>query len=159
MPNQYIIDYLKRNKDKFSFEVLKEKLFKAGYPSDQIEEARKIVYEKKEEIVAPSPFIKEKKILSFWDFWHKKVYTSGGEKILDFGTGFVFAIILKYIILLALMSLRRSFSFFDLFGYYIFFLIIIIYFLIKRRYIALGIICEIILSSVFRISSLLHYYF
>lgn len=158
MPNQYIVDYLKRNKDRFPFEVLKEKLLKAGYPSDQIEEAREIVHEGKEEIVTPPPVIKPKKVISFWDFWHKKTYTSGKEKIQDFIIGFIFIIILRYV----LVFLFNILGLYGFSGYILSFVIdlfLIIYFLIKRKYIALGIICEIILASVLRISSLFRYYF
>lgn len=68
MPNQYIVDYLKENKDRFPFEILKEKLIKAGYPDNQIEEARRIVYERKE-IDLSTPIISwPKKTTNFWDF-------------------------------------------------------------------------------------------
>lgn len=161
MSNQYIVDYLKENKDRFPFEALKEKLLKAGYPSDQIEEAKKIVYEGKEEIFAPPPPIsKPEKVIGFWDFWHKKTYTSGKEKILDFITGFIFIIILGYILgfLFDILNFHRFFGY-NILLRFVIHLFLIIYFLIKRKYIALGIICEIILSSVFGISLLLRYYF
>lgn len=145
MPNQYIIDYLKRNKDRFSFDILKEKLIKAGYPSNQIEEAAHLVYR-----VAPSPK-KISRAPTFWDFWHKKVYTSGKEKILDFAAGFIFAIILEF---LMGGSIFGFYGFSNLILYFIVFLAIIIYLLAKRKYIAFGIICGIILSIIFIIVAL-----
>jgi len=149
MPNQYIIDYFKKNKDRFSFEVLKEKLIKAGYPNNQIEEAARLAYR-----VAPEPK-NISRTPTFWDFWHKKVYTSGKEKILDFVAGFIFTIILKYIIG-GLMSLIGMFGFYyySFILYFIIFLAIIIYLLVKRKYIAFGIICGIILSFIFPIFAL-----
>ena len=105
MPNQYIIDYFKKNKDRFSFDVLKDKLIKTGYPNNQIEEAAQLVYK-----AAPSPK-KISRAPTFWDFWHKKVYTSGKEKILDFVAGFIFTIILESIIG-GLMSLIGMFGFY-----------------------------------------------
>jgi tetrahydromethanopterin S-methyltransferase subunit F len=146
MPNQYIIDYFKKNKDRFSFDVLKEKLIKAGYPSNQIEEAAQLIYK-----VAPSP----KKISgapNFWDFWHKKVYTSGKEKILDFATGFIFAIILEFLMgggILGFYGFGGS-----LILYFIVFLAIVIFLSTKRKYIAFGIICGFISSIIFIIVAL-----
>jgi len=145
MPNQYIIDYFRKNKDRFSFEVLKEKLIKAGYPSNQIEEAAQLLYK-----AAPSP----KKILrapNFWDFWHKKVYTSGKEKILDFVAGFIFAIILEFLMGGGIFGF---YGFGSLILYFIVSLAIIIYLLAKRKYIAFGIICGVISSFIFPIFAL-----
>jgi len=146
MPNQYIIDYLKKNKDKFPFEVLKQKLLKAGYPGDRIEEARKIVYEGKEEIITPPPpVIKPKEVIGFWDFWHKKVYTSGKEKILDLVVGFVFAIILEYIMIFGLRLIIGGIYGFSLLNFAVI-LTLLIYFFVKRKYIAWGMLCAIFLS-------------
>lgn len=147
MPNQYIIDYLKQNKDKFSFETLKEKLLKAGYSLAQIEEARKIVYEIKEEKVRVAPMLKPKEVTSFWDFSHKKVYTSGKEKILDFIIGFLSTIMLKFLLDICFLNLLlRSEVFYYFILNLVIYLILIIYFLLKRKYIALGIICYFLFS-------------
>lgn len=146
MPNQYIIDYIRRNKDRFSFKVLREKLLKAGYPGYQIVEAEELVYKPKK--ISETPF---------WDFWHKKVYTSSREKLIDFIAGFVFAIILTYILGFGVMG--YLFYYFGPFLYGLIFLALLIYFLIKRRFIGLGMICEIVLSFVFPIFSSFLYYF
>lgn len=135
MPNQYIIDYIRRNKDRFPFEVLREKLLKAGYPAYQIVEAEELVYKPKK--ISETPF---------WDFWHKKFYTSGSQKILDLMIGFIFTIVLKYIMEFGL----RGFTRYGDYGLsFLIFLTIIIYLFIKRKYIAWGIICGIIFSFTF----------
>lgn len=149
MPNQYIIDYFRKNKDRFSLDSLKEKLIKAGYPNNQIKEAAQSVYG-----VAPSP----KKISgsqNFWDFRHKKVYTSGKEKILDFVAGFIFAIILEFVMGWGILGF---YGFDSLILYFIVFLAIIIYLLTKRKYIAFGIVCGIILPIIFIIVALFGFF-
>ncbi len=150
MPNQYIIDYFKKNKDRFSFEILKEKLIKAGYPSNQIEEAARLVYK-----AAPLP----KKISgapNFWDFRHKKIYTSGKEKILDFVAGFIFVIILEFLMGRGIFGF---YGFASLILYFIVFLAIIIYLFTKRKYIAFGVICGIILPIILIVVALFGFLF
>jgi len=43
MVNQYIVNYLKENKDKFPIDVLKKRLSEAGYPEKEIEEAINLI--------------------------------------------------------------------------------------------------------------------
>lgn len=154
MVNQYIIDYLQKNKDRFSFEILREKLIKAGYSISLIEEAAQLVY--REAPLIEKEMVEEKvsRPPSFWDFWHKKRYRSGKERLLDLAAGFGFAIIFS-IIGFGFISLIRIVGFFGYYIYYIFFLLYclvflgaIIYFLIKRKYIALGMICAVIIPPI-----------
>ena len=138
MPNQYIVDYLKQNKDKFSIRVLKKKLLEAKYPEKEIEEAIKIVQRPIKKVPKP-----EKVSTNFWDFKHKKNYTSKKEKLLDFIAGFLFVIIL--IILKYLFRMIFSLGELHFYGFRSFvnllYLIALIYFFVKKRgYISWGII-------------------
>ncbi len=159
MANQYIVDYLQKNKDRFSFGVLRKKLQKAGYPVLQIEEAARLVYKEKaipesetigkglarEGAVAPPPLSEW-----FWDFWHKKRYSTAKERLIDLAAGIVLAIALTYIIGFGVLALVKAFGFFRYSSYMLvrvfIFLALIIYFLIKRKYIGLGIICGLIIN-------------
>lgn len=130
MPIQYILDYLKQNRDKFPLDILKKKLIEAGYPEREIEEAIKIIQ-------------KPKKIpTSFWDFRHKKIYISKKEKFLDFVFGFFVGLAIPLILnLLGGLLFYRTFGFSRIIFNLIFYLILIIYFfIIKRGYISIGII-------------------
>jgi hypothetical protein len=140
MANKYIIDYLKENKDKFSLDVLKKKLIEAGYPEREIEEAMKIFQQPTSKIAKT-----ERVLTNFWDFRHKKIYISRKEKFFDFVTGFLFKIILSFI-----MGIFR-FSFYPV-RYFLtpLYLMVIIYcFLIKRGYISWGIIFGSFFSLIF----------
>lgn len=77
-----IINYLRENKDKFSQKMLKEKLIKADYPKDQIEE----------EIL---PILSElPRETNFWDFKSIKISTNFGEKLFRFSGWLVCPIII-----------------------------------------------------------------
>jgi len=159
MPNQYIIDYLKRNKNKFSLEVLKEKLVKTGYPIDQIEEAAQLVYKA---VLAPQEIPET----PFWDFWHKKVYSSGKEKLIDFIVGFIFAIVLTYdgfyIVGFGVEFIEILLGGFEFYGFFLLFMIflaILIHFFRTRKYIAFGIICGIVLSFIFPMPRLYYMFY
>jgi len=144
MAKKYIIDYLKENKDKFPLEFLKKKLLGAGYPEGEIDEAIKILQQPIQEVLKP-----ERISVSFWDFRHKKTYLSKKEKLLDFVAGFLFKIILSFIV--------RALGFFFYPGRYLlipFYLIVIIYcFVIKRGYISWGIIFGSFFSLLFSLFS------
>ncbi len=139
MLNQQIVDYLNQNRELFSKESLFLKLHKAGYPEVAINEAIGVVYgQKKEEQGAKT---------SFWDFWHKKVYQNGKEKLIDFVAGFVF-----YLVLVA-------FGYFIVIGFvYVPGILFSIYLLFKRKYISLGFFTGIILGIFFGLSRLLNYF-
>ena len=89
MSVQNVIRYLEENKAKYPQEALLKSLRDAGYTESDIQRGMKAVYEG-----VPIPLgIKP----SFWDFRSVRVYASGGEKFLDFITGFFALWVLSFV--------------------------------------------------------------
>lgn len=158
MINENILKYLRGNKDKFSQQVLKEKLVGAGYPRDQIGEGIRIIYGGE---VPPSPAAGAK--TSFWDFKSARTYTSSGEKFVDFLAGFFAPPVAVFVSsfffggffnILGLMPRSFFYGFgpltwiFPLAGF-IFHIWAIFYFWKRRRYLARGLLFILILPLTF----------
>lgn len=141
-----IKNYLEQNKDKFPKEALINALKKSGYIENDINEVANQVYKKSNQDIKA-----ENKPANFWDFKTKKIYLNKKEKQKDFFFGlalpWVFAVL--------------QFIFYNLSDFYIFSIVgqilgifnlfLLIYFLIKRRYIFYGMISNLLIIIVFAV--------
>jgi hypothetical protein len=127
--NQNIINYLTQNKNTYSEEVLIGELKKAGYSELDIIESANYIYSG-----SANSGQAVSRISNFWDFKTAVVYQNNSEKLKDFFFGFLapYAGILVAWIPLAGLALF-AFEFFS-----------IIYLFSRRKFIALGMIGNLI---------------
>ncbi|MCK9379106.1 MAG: hypothetical protein M0P97_03095 [Candidatus Moranbacteria bacterium] len=129
--SQNAINYIQENKNKFSKEVLKNELQKAGYAEDDIAQSFAVVCggdvtgDKTQEIGK-----------NFWDFKTKREYTVSGEKNKDFFFGIVSPFILGFIPLVNFVAFPLE-------------IFAIIYLFNRRRYISYGIMSSFALALIF----------
>lgn len=129
--DQNIISYLESNKDKYSQESLVEQLKKAGYAENDIRDGVQSVYVSR---ILPG----DSGVVSggnFWDFKSKKSYVNSSEKWKDFLFGFFAPWLLG-----TLSFVVPFFSFIVL----ICAILTIVYLFNRRRFIAYGVLVNII---------------
>ncbi len=134
MVNERIINYFREYKDRFPKEVLKEKLITAGYPEKEVKEGIEVVYGRRKD---------------FRELETAKLYTTSGQKLLDFLIGFFAPEIVSIVVyfLLYLFSFYFKVYFHSLFIFFILLILILVgqifgifYFWKKRKYLALGLL-------------------
>lgn len=129
--DQNITQYLESNKDKYSQESLIEQLKKAGYTENDIRDGVQSVYASKM-LSGDAGAVSGG---NFWDFKSKKSYINSSEKWKDFLFGFFAPWILGMLSLVV-----PFFSLVVLVGE----IFAIVYFFNRRRFIAYGILANVI---------------
>ncbi|HBO16771.1 MAG: hypothetical protein UR69_C0001G0264 [Candidatus Moranbacteria bacterium GW2011_GWE2_35_2-] len=129
--SQNAINYIQANKDKFSKEVLKKELQKAGYTEDDIAQSLVAVYGG--DITGDKTRGARN---DFWNFKNKREYTASGEKNKDFFFGLISPFVLGFIPLVNFIAFPLE-------------IFAIIYLFNRRRYISYGIMSSFALGLVF----------
>jgi len=148
-----VAEYLKANKDKFTLDVLRQKLLEAGYQKEVIDQAVLEVFQ----IGGVKPAVL-KATAGFFDFRNVKTYHTFGEKLVDFLIGW-FLVGWLGSLLIYLVVVRFFSNFLDAYARYIFMLFSLLvifalhifgifYFWKRRHYLARGLVFAILLSII-----------
>jgi len=85
---------------------------------------------------------------SFWDFWHKKIYQNRKEKDIDFvlgSIGFLFLLLFPY----DAFNDWRQYGFVFPVGFFLLYLLVLVFMFRKRKYIAKGMAVAFIIWTFF----------
>lgn len=129
--NQDVVKYLQNNKNRQPQEESIRILGEIGYGSNDINEELAFVYQ--------NNGLANKQQTGFWDFNSKKIYSSGGEKVVDFFSG----LLVPWIVFLFLLLIPPLVGFLIWLAIYI---SLLSYLFCKRTFIVWGLFVNMILN-------------
>lgn len=132
--DENITKYLAENKSKYSAEILRDALLKAGYAGADVEKGINLIYGRRQtqQNILPAKNV--------WDFGGKMEYHKSSEKLADFLLGFGAFVILAFF---SQASFILGSMLFYLAGIFL-----AVYFINRRAFLAVGIIVGLIVGPI-----------